>query len=302
MQIRWITRLLDLVVPVPRVLLLHEVGFVCRLSTTVLRAALAMSARLDLLPGTHLGVAVFAVAKTHITTWAAVIGAYRQEYSIPDILAWLVGEAGLPTDERTPTAIKRIVKTYLRKCVDPALSVAEEKWRSAELAKPPRRGSSSLHDYIEMGLGLMESRPWCQLRLQRRLTIHGRDLASACPLCGSSAGVTAEHLLEECLVAKSEWGVSSSQQMTDMGSEGSHVVHRCGALAAAVRLAAARGAHSDVTVSGPCRVASEAAPPGASHGAQAPAPLEVPVNTGTASQLPRGVLEDHRVSTGDVPA
>ena len=134
MQVRWIRRLLDLPVPVPRVVLLQEVGGPWRLSTSVLRRALAAAARAEAAPDMTGVPAALRVAAEHETTWTAAVRAHCRELGVPTPAEWGRGAgAGAPPTSRQQR--RTWARKYMRTMVDPTLQRAEAVWAQAEWAK-----------------------------------------------------------------------------------------------------------------------------------------------------------------------
>ena len=153
-------QLLDLQIRVPRVLLLQEVGITRRLSAIVLRRALGLWARLELLPSDHPCRVVAGVAVEHHRTWSTVMLNEVAELGIPSPREW----AGRDVDLSRPTA-RRIAKNYAREVVDPVLEAREEEWREAELRTYPPRGVGTAADLLNLPIPVASIRAWAQLRL-----------------------------------------------------------------------------------------------------------------------------------------
>jgi len=200
LQDGWATSLLGLEERQPRVVLLREMGEQFRLSTKTMVRALALKARIDMLPSTHICARVASVAEGCASTWFSVVVACCIQLGIPLIREWLQsdGEGTL-----SKTATKRTTKRYMDKAVWPAAMKQESAWRQDEDAKHPDTGATVMSDVLKATPSPSHDtiRTWSQLRLQRRIAVKGFDIKAMCPLCSSHNGATLEHLLSECGVA-----------------------------------------------------------------------------------------------------
>ncbi|CAK0856089.1 unnamed protein product, partial [Prorocentrum cordatum] len=205
---RWVVRFLELVKPVPRVALLREIGFPWRLSTRVLRDALALLAWVEALAAASSPRRVAGVAAGFATTWAATVKQHAVALGIQDLRGWAAARAAGQPETLTRQARKRLIRRYIRLEVAPPLQRREEAWRAQQLAVHPPRGAATVAEAAESQFLCKTVRPWAQLRLQGHFSTHMGGEGAACSWCGAEVeeavagtlweGLPAEELHQRC--------------------------------------------------------------------------------------------------------
>ena len=114
-------------------------------------------------------------------------------------------------EHMSKSARKRKVKEYIDRVVWPAAMHRETVWWEDEEAKHDSGGTIVFADVVDASPKPTHEavRAWTQLRLQRYITVRGRDAKIRCPLCNASSGATLEHLISECDAA---WGAAGEVQ------------------------------------------------------------------------------------------
>jgi len=166
-----------------------------RLSTRILVRAIALKARIDMLPPAHICAEVASVAAGCVTTWTSVVEQYQKDWAVPGIRGW---EPEGQVEARDKTEARRRVRKYLERVLWPAAHVHEASWWAAQEQKYPPRGSVVADVVGSECASWHNLRAWVQLRLQDCFSIPGVDLKSMCPLCCAEGGATLAHLMEEC--------------------------------------------------------------------------------------------------------
>ncbi|CAK0887525.1 unnamed protein product, partial [Prorocentrum cordatum] len=192
---RWISRLLDLSQPVPRIALLREGGLAWRLSTSTLRRAFGLHARAQAPPQAAHPARVLRAARECQGTWTAALEHYASDLAAPLFAEWARGALAQDTRALSGPARRRATRRYLREAVDPGLQAREDEWLAGQRALYPARGVRSLPEVSDLALVCHAVRPWAQLRLQGRFTSHG-GMAAPCRWRGAVAPVDGSHLGE----------------------------------------------------------------------------------------------------------
>ena len=117
LQDSWAMWLLGLEVRQPRVRLMREMGHNTRLSTRTMVRAIALKARIDMLPPAHICAKVASVAAGCLSTWTAVVIEQCRAWDIPPIMEWLGQHS---CEHMSKSACKRKVKEYIDRVVWPA--------------------------------------------------------------------------------------------------------------------------------------------------------------------------------------
>ena len=112
---------------------MSETGVHERLSTRVLRQAIALLARAALqAEGTHLA-AVLRVAIQHPSTWTTCVATYLEDLGAPTINEWAETATQEPVLLLTRTQKKCLVKQYLDRAIKPVLAGREAEWWSNQV-------------------------------------------------------------------------------------------------------------------------------------------------------------------------
>ena len=199
LQDRWGMRLLGLDKRQPRVTLLRELGLEWRLSTKVKLRAVALKARIDMLPAVHVCAKVARVAAGVVFSWSAAVAQVQQDWAVPTISDWSSRQVAVAT---TKKQVKQLVRKYMTEVVRPAAKAAEQSWFAVENAKYPPKGKLVLADVLHScDASWQDFAAWGQLRLQGRFTRRGVDVKAMCPLCCTQCDASLSHLLWECTQA-----------------------------------------------------------------------------------------------------
>ncbi|CAK0906661.1 unnamed protein product [Prorocentrum cordatum] len=177
---RWVSRLLELSSPVPRVDLLREVGRPWRLSTRTLRDALALQARVEALPMDCDPRRVSSVAAGCASSWTAAVGRCAAALQVRGFRQWAAASCSLQPQDLTKPAWKRLIKRYLQEEVDPRLHAREIQWQGQERTKYAPRGAAVAID---------------ALRLQGRFSVTDGQAALKCRWCHQECADGSAHFL-----------------------------------------------------------------------------------------------------------
>ncbi|CAK0877784.1 unnamed protein product [Prorocentrum cordatum] len=167
---RWVSELLDLTQPAPRVCLLREIGMPWRLSTTTLRQAFGFWARVQAMPQSALPPRVLRLAGQSQATWTAAMQHHAGGLNVRPFREWVEAAAAAPPEALGREARKRLIRRNLVEEVDLQLQRREDFWVTAERARHPGRGLRVAADAAEFRLTCRAIRPWAQWRLQGRFT------------------------------------------------------------------------------------------------------------------------------------
>jgi len=210
-QDRWVTRLLDLEQPAPRIQLLRELGFPLRLATSILLAAIGLAARIEATLPDSQPAQVAAVAMSVPSSWLATVHRHLSDLALPSYPTWAerdhglipgtwaTREHGLIAGELTAAQRKRGVARYLDTVARPALLNREMAWREREAFRHPQRGLQATAA-IAAGTAAPPSaiRAWAQFRIQGRLTSRRGAGTAKCARCGIGMLRDGVHPLESC--------------------------------------------------------------------------------------------------------
>ena len=197
LQDHWLRRTLGLGPPIARSVLLWELGFQTRLSTSILAQAISLLARADFLQEHHPLTEVLRVAREHASTWTRTVESEMKNRGIPRILDWRT-----PGRSATKQQRRAIRQNYMHQVVWPVLCQQESAWFDAQpqLTAHRERIPTSI---VEMDLDtwpLQAVQAWAQLRLQAHFSCPESPLASptSCRICKQAVKPCLWHFMTEC--------------------------------------------------------------------------------------------------------
>ena len=189
-------KLLGISGPAPRAVILHEVGWSSRWSTTYRARAAMLWTRINTDSRYSDAARVCAVAADHPGTWSCWVVNWLRDRGIEAL-----GEAAPSLRGAAHAARKRQWSTYNTRLVQPAAAAEDEAWRAQE----PQRGYLQAHgttrwracDLAEAGAPDRSLRAWAALRVTGGFERTLRGARIPCRLCGAEEE-TASHLIQRC--------------------------------------------------------------------------------------------------------